>query len=220
VYRLAVFGGMMDPPHRGHRAVVDAVFEALDIDRVVVVVAGVPPHRAEPTVSARARLTMAVRAFADLEHVVVSDTEVERGEHGEPGYTIDTLTELMQMPSMLGYNELKVELSLVLGADRVVGFEAWHEWQSIVKIAELVVIDRPGLVATPAQIGAIDRLAAAGAQIRRIAMPEVDISSSQVRDAAQAMDEQRVSELVPTTIVDDVVRLYGERSGQVPARIL
>jgi nicotinic acid mononucleotide adenylyltransferase len=121
---------------------------------------------------------------------------------------------------MLGYNELKVELSLVLGADRVVGFEAWHEWQSIVKIAELVVIDRPGLVATPAQIGAIERLAAAGAQIRRIAMPEVDISSSQVRDAAQAMDEQRVSELVPTTIVDDVVRLYGERSGQVPARIL
>ncbi|MHB8398644.1 MAG: nicotinate-nicotinamide nucleotide adenylyltransferase, partial [Candidatus Limnocylindrales bacterium] len=43
--RLGIFGGTFDPIHLGHLAVADAAREALGLERVLFVPAGVPPHR-------------------------------------------------------------------------------------------------------------------------------------------------------------------------------
>lgn len=209
-YRLGVFGSMMDPPHLGHLAVVDAVHESCGLDRIVVVPSGLPPHRAAPRVSARARLTMAVRAFADLDHVVVSDTEVDRAEHGEVGYMVDTLEETSDLPSLLGYDDLQVEPWLVVGADQAAALPDWHRFDRITELARVVVVRRPDQVGDAALDAAIARLDEAwGIQVRLVDMASVPISSTRVREVAASGDEAAVAALVPDAIVDDVLRLYG-----------
>lgn len=208
-YRLGVYGSMMNPPHRGHIAVVDAVHEACRLDRVVVVPAGIPPHRRAPAVPARERLAMAVRAFADLPHVVVSDTEVERGERGEPGYMVDTVAQLVDEPAELGFDELTVEPWLVVGADQAATIGSWHDAGTLLRIANVAVVDRPDQLDDDALSRCLEPLRAAGARVRRVGMPPVPISSTGVRRAASAGDVEAVSAMVPPTVVGDVMRLYG-----------
>ncbi|MCW2927214.1 MAG: Nicotinate-nucleotide adenylyltransferase [Thermoleophilia bacterium] len=200
---------MMNPPHLGHLALVDAVHEACALDRVVVVPAGIPPHRGTPTVSARARLTMAVRAFADLPHVVVSDTEVDRGEHGEPGYMVDTVEEVLELPAMLGYDDLLVEPVLVVGADQAAALPKWHRWEHLRDLARIAVVRRPDQLADAELDDALDRLREGGARIDLVDMPTVPISSTLVREVAARRDAAGLRQLVPEAIIDDVLRLYG-----------
>ena len=218
-YRLGVFGSMMDPPHLGHVAIVDAVHEACALDRVVVVPSGVPPHRPASTVSARARLTMAVRAFADLDHVVVSDTEVDRGEHGETGYMVDTLEELRELPSLLGYHDLEVVATLVVGADQAVSLPTWHRFDRITELAEVAIVRRPDQLDDASLDAALDRLREAwGIAPSIVHMPAVAISSTLVRQAAADGDRETVGTLVPAAIIDDVLRLYGPDEGTSTVR--
>ena len=42
---LALFGGSFDPIHEGHLAPVRAAREALELDRVVYLPTGQPPHK-------------------------------------------------------------------------------------------------------------------------------------------------------------------------------
>lgn len=217
-YRLGVFGSMMNPPHLGHVAIVDAVHEGCELDRVVVVPSGIPPHRDAPGVSARARLTMAVRAFADLELVVVSDTEVERGEHGEPGYMVDTLEEIRDMPGLLGYDDLVVEPTLVVGADQAATLASWHRFDRITELAEIAVVRRPDQLGDDDLQAALDRLRTEwGIAPRIVDMTAIAISSTQVRAAAAAGDRAAVERFVPASIIDDVLQLYGA-SGSPPVR--
>lgn len=204
---------MMDPPHLGHLAIVDAVHEACALDRVVVVPSGIPPHRAAPGVSARARLTMAVRAFADIDHVVVSDTEVERGEHGEPGYMVDTVEELLELPAQLGYDDLAVEATLVVGADQAAALPRWHRFDRLSQLARVAVIARPDQVET----GEFDEALRVlrddwGLAPIVVDMPAVAISSTRVREVAATGDRDALRALVPGAIVSDVLRLYGPRT--------
>lgn len=209
-YRLGVFGSMMNPPHLGHLAVVEAVHRACELDRIVVVPSGIPPHRRAPDVSARARLTMAVRAFADLDHVVVSDSEVERGEEGEPGYMVDTLEELVELPAMLGYDDLQVELALVVGADQVATLDSWHRFDRITAVASIVAVRRSDHIVDADLDAAASALEQAwGVRVRMVDMPSIPISSTRVREVAATGDRAAVARLVPAAIVDDVLRLYG-----------
>jgi len=201
---------MMNPPHLGHLALVDAVLDACGLDRVAVVPAGIPPHRREPDVSARARLTMAVRAFADLDHLVVSDTEVERGEDGEPGYMVDTVEEMREMPAMLGYDDLVVEAWLIVGADQAASLPSWHRWERLREIAHVAVVRRPDQIADPALDEALRALARDhGADTMVVDMPPIGISSTMVREFAAHGDRATLVNLVPAAIVEDVLRLYG-----------
>ncbi|MEO6867371.1 MAG: nicotinate-nicotinamide nucleotide adenylyltransferase [Gaiellales bacterium] len=200
----------MNPPHLGHVAIARAVHAATSLDRVVVVPAGLPPHRNPPQVSPRARLTMSVRAFADLDHVVVSDTEVERAENGEVGYMIDTIEEVIELPSLLGYDDLEVEASLVIGADQVVTLERWHRFADISALAQIIVVRRPDQVSDSELRTALEQLREQwGDAPKLVDMEPVEISSSLVREVASRGDRAGVAALVPDAIVDDVLHLYG-----------
>lgn len=208
-YRVGILGGMFDPPHRGHVAMVDAARRACELDRVLVVPAGIPPHRPAPPTPARARLALCVKAFADLEHAAVLDTEVVRGEAGDVGYMVDTVEEVLELPSDLGYDKLTVAVTLVLGADQAVALPGWHRARELLGMVALGVVERPALVDRIALDAALRTAADPGAVITRVTMPAIDVSSTLVRAAAAAGDTRRVGLLVPPAIVGDVLHWYG-----------
>lgn len=166
--RIGIFGGTFDPPHVGHLvAAVDAQ-QVLGLDVVVLVVAGQPWQKAgsRQVSTGEDRLAMVRAAAADAEGLEVSALEVARGG---PSFTADTLAELAAAHP-------GAELFLILGNDAAAGFETWDRFEEVAAMATLVVVDRPGSPTPPD--GTFTWL--------RVDIPELEISSTEIRDRVAA----------------------------------
>ncbi|MCY3637262.1 MAG: nicotinate-nucleotide adenylyltransferase [bacterium] len=170
--RIGIFGGTFDPVHVGHIAVAVRVQAALQLDRVELVVANEPWQKLDrPHLSpAQDRLAMVEAAVEDIDGVVASSVEIDRGGLT---YTVDTLK------AYRGDNP-GVSLFLILGSDAAASIDTWHRNEEIAEMAEIVVVDRPGAMGQrpPVAHQVVD-------------CPLLDLSSTQVRqwaDAGQPLD--------------------------------
>ena len=191
--RLGIFGGTFDPPHVGHVAVAGDVADALTLDRVLWIPAGIPPHKDVVGVTAAPlRLEMARAAAQADPRFEASDLELGRAG---PSYTVDTLRALRA-------RHPGARLFLIVGADQIRTFEhGWKEPREILRLATLVLLDREG-EAAPAVAPDLPGMEKA----LHVAVTRVDVSSSQVRDRVAA--GLSVTELVP-----EGVRAVVEREG-------
>jgi nicotinate-nucleotide adenylyltransferase len=83
--RIGICGGTFDPLHNGHAALVHAALASGQVDRVLVIPSGTPPHKRGDLVSmACYRYEMARRAFAGEPNVDVSDIEILREDRPTP----------------------------------------------------------------------------------------------------------------------------------------
>lgn len=191
---VAVFGGAFDPPHLGHVALVESALEQFDFERVLVVPAGDPPHKAVST-PADIRAHLAELAFSDLARVEISLIELEPGG---PRYTIETLRRLSE-----SYNDL----ALLIGADQFAGFLGWREPAAILELASLAVATRPGYDHEELQsvLSALDR----PERVVFFSIPPHPVSSREIR--ARAHDGLSIDELVPPSVAAEIARLglYG-----------
>jgi nicotinate-nucleotide adenylyltransferase len=135
--KIGVLGGTFDPIHLGHLAAAEAAIECADLDEVIFVPTGNPPHRPRAVATDPQRLEMARLATADEPRFAVSDVELSRDG---PSYTLDTLLALR------GANP-HAELFLVLGWDAAALFHAWHRPKEVLAVAPIIVVSRPGRAA-------------------------------------------------------------------------
>ncbi|MGZ6315297.1 MAG: nicotinate-nicotinamide nucleotide adenylyltransferase [Candidatus Limnocylindrales bacterium] len=90
--RVGILGGTFDPVHFGHLASAEQVREALALDRVLFVPAGIPPHKPGVALTpATDRAAMVELAIAGNPAFAISRIELERDG---PSYTADTLEAL------------------------------------------------------------------------------------------------------------------------------
>ena len=131
--RIGIYGGTFNPIHRGHLTAARA--DALGLDRLLLIPASVPPHKALPQGSADAadRLEMAALACAQLGPVAQAlDIELHRTG---PSYTVDTLRQLrMEHP--------EDELWLLMGTDMFLSLERWYHASDILSLAHIGAFDR------------------------------------------------------------------------------
>lgn len=139
--RLGILGGTFDPIHEGHVAAARFAMECANLDRVLFIPTGRPPHRAAALAPEADRLTMVRLATEDEPRFEVSDMEIERGGLS---YTSDTLAELHRLHA-------EDELFLILGWDAARLFRTWHEPDRVASLASIVILSRPG---TDAPMGA------------------------------------------------------------------
>ncbi|HJX58643.1 MAG TPA: nicotinate-nucleotide adenylyltransferase [Thiobacillus sp.] len=132
---IGVFGGTFDPIHFGHLRLAEEMADALDLERVLFIPAGLPPHRGAPRTAATHRLEMVRRAIAGNPRFAVDAREVESPR---PSYTVDTLAALR---AELGFEQ---PLWLLLGGDAFLGLPSWHEWRQLFGLAHIAVAARPG----------------------------------------------------------------------------
>ncbi|HMK63057.1 MAG TPA: nicotinate-nucleotide adenylyltransferase [Acidimicrobiales bacterium] len=176
--RIGIFGGTFDPVHVGHLVAALEARQALRLDRVLLVVANDPWQK-----SARRKLTPAEDRFAvvaaaveGVEGLEASRIEIDRGGKS---YTADTVRELARA-------HLGAELFLVVGADVAGELGTWKRVDELVGTVTLVVVQRGGV-----REGAVT----GRWQVRRVAIPALDISSSDLR--RRFRDHRNVDFLVP-----------------------
>jgi nicotinate-nucleotide adenylyltransferase len=166
-----MLGGTFDPIHLGHLAAARAAIECAELDRVLLIPAGRPPHRRAAVADATQRLEMCRLAIGEDGVLEVSDVEVRRGGIS---YTADTLRELKRM-----YPD--DELFLVLGWDAARLFATWHEPDEVRRLATIVVVTRPGSTSPDAE--ALKQAGLEDKSVILCARPTPDISGSALRRA-------------------------------------
>ncbi len=183
-----MFGGAFDPPHRAHVALADAAVRQLGLDRLYVFPTGDAWHKQRALSPAEHRLAMAREAFAGLPAVVVDDRELRRAG---PTYSVDTLRELQaEHPG--------AQLFLLMGEDQAGGFQRWHAWPEIARIATLAVAGR----GQGEGIAALRALP--GVRVDTLQLPLMPESATAIR--ARLTAGQDITELVDPRVASYIAR--------------
>lgn len=180
--RLGVLGGTFDPVHFGHLAAAVGALEELHLDRVLMVVAARPWQKSGRRLAPAAdRLAMVEAAIAGVEGLEASRMELDRA--GDT-YTVDTL-------EALAAEDPDRRLYLIVGADVASDLATWHRADEVARLATLAVVGRPGLA---------DPQMSPGWRVERVAIPHVEISSSQVRERCRS--GLPLDHLVPRAVIN------------------
>lgn len=160
--RIAIFGGTFDPIHEAHVIVAREAASAFDLDRVLMVPAANPPHKAESTGAGyEHRYRMVELACGDDPRLEASRLE----EGAEKSYSILTI-ERVRTTLQPGDR-----LFFVIGADAFAEITSWWRWQEVIGLVEFIVVTRPGhqYIEPP------------GARVHRLETLALPVSSSEIR---------------------------------------
>ncbi len=183
---IGLFGGSFDPIHHGHLLVAQAVREALALDQVRFVPARLQPFKAGgPSTAPDLRARMVAAAIDGESAFQLERVELERAG---PSYTIDTLRALQQ-------REPGQRWALLVGADAARDLPLWREAGELHRYADLVVFARAGVEAPELPW-----------PVRRVTVPAIEISATQIRRRAAAGQSLRY--WVPDPVVE-VIRAEG-----------
>jgi nicotinate-nucleotide adenylyltransferase len=133
--RIGVYGGTFDPVHNGHVEIALQAQKQFELDRLLIVPNNIPPHKeGQTTAPWKDRFQMLELAFAGQPGIEVSSLE----QRGGRSYTFDTLRSLQKLATS------EDQLFFVIGADAFAEVTTWHRWQDVLKMAEFIVVSRPG----------------------------------------------------------------------------
>jgi len=194
VARVGLLGGTFNPPHIAHLVCAQEALVGLRLDRVLLVPAGVPPHKeveADPGVAHR--VAMCEAAVAGDDRLGVSRADAERSE---PAYTV----ELLRAVSAAAPGD---ELSFIVGGDMAYTLPTWRDPEELLALARLAVAEREGVRRTDIA-ERLAGLAGAAERVDFFDMPRLDVSSSLLRRRAAAGGPLRY--LVPDAVAAYIAR--------------
>jgi len=131
--RWGIIGGTFDPIHFAHIYIAETAKEKLNLQKIIFMPAGSPPHKANMRITeASLRFKMVKAAIEGKDGFEVSDYEIQK--EGK-SYTYETLQY---------YQKQVEEIYFITGADCLMDIEKWKNVDEIFKSSKLVVVTRPG----------------------------------------------------------------------------
>jgi nicotinate-nucleotide adenylyltransferase len=198
VANVGILGGTFNPPHVAHLLCASEARWQLGLERVLLIPAGLPPHKQvadEPGVEHRLEMCR-IAAAPHADWLEVSEIEVRRDG---PSYTIDTLREFHA-------SQPGDELTFIVGGDMAWSLPAWREPEAILELARVAVAERAGARREEVR----EQLAGLRGveKVSYIEVPRMDVSSAALRRRVRA--GQPITFLVPDGVGDYIEerRLY------------
>lgn len=170
--RVGIMGGTFDPIHLGHLVVANEVLNIYNLDRIIFVPAGNPPHKIGMRASSWDRYFMTSIATMSNNKFTVSDLEVK---NAGKSYTLNTLKEFHII-----YPE--TEFYFITGTDAVIDLPNWHEPREILKLCKFIAVSRPGISKENAEFKIDEIRNSLNAHIEILQVPMLQISSTDIRD--------------------------------------
>lgn len=130
---VGLFGGSFNPPHDGHRLVVDIAIRRLGLDQLWWMVTPGNPLKSK-------------RHLAPLAERIVLSEHIARDPRIRVTAFEKTLgsTYTAQVLERVKARNPRVRFVWIMGADNLRDFHHWQNWQKIARTFPIAVIDRPG----------------------------------------------------------------------------
>ena len=195
--KIGILGGTFDPIHLGHLIIAEQARDQYGLDQVLLIPSGhsyFKDNRAQKVLPALTRLEMTRKAVSDYPPFEVSDIEVLRSGNT---YTYETLEELADLHP-------EAELYFIVGADTVCSMSTWREPARIFAACTVLAAMREDQVDPESfQQGIKDLENRFHARIRTISIPNIGISSTQIRE--RAGNGKSIHYLVPNALESYII---------------
>lgn len=171
--RIGLMGGTFDPIHIGHLMLAECAYEQFQLDRVMFLPSGNPPHKQHRTDGATdlQRMEMVQLAIEDNPHFELDPEEMQRAGLT---YTNETLRSLKERHPDTDYY-------FIIGADSLMAFDTWKNPAIICQNCILLVAVRDQLDTDIMEAKMQELRERYHAVIFMLHTPDVDIASSSLR---------------------------------------
>lgn len=195
--RIGVMGGSFNPIHEGHVAMAKAAMAQADLDRVLFIPTGNPPHKRSGLALAEDRYRMTCIAVHRQKGFEPSRIELDRDGII---YSVDTLQLLCAANPQAAF-------FFIIGEDTLHELPTWHDPERLYGLCTFLVLRRPGGKAGYETVW--KERESQGAKLQEVEMPLMDISSTAIRKAlSQGDTPQGLSQGVEAYLM--LKGLYGE----------
>lgn len=189
ILRIGIMGGTFNPVHIGHLFMAEAARQAFNLNKVLFIPTGFPPHKETPGVTGQQRIQMLQLAIENNPSFEASGMEVMRAG---TTYTIDTLTELRNFYP-------RDNFFFIIGGDTLLELKTWRNFEKVAGMCSFIVYYRPGYDRKELEKEAQRLLEVYQADIHFMEGPYLEVSSSNLRK--RLIENKTIRYLVPDEVV-------------------
>ena len=181
--KYGIMGGTFNPIHLAHLYIAYEAKEQLNLDKVIFMPAGNPPHKKDTIIDAKFRYEMVRRAIEGYEGFEINSYEIEKNGYS---YTYETLNVL---------KEVNLKLYFIAGADSLMDIEKWKNTKEVLNNCTFVVFNRETLKSQKEYLENKYQ-----AEIVLLDIMSIDISSTIIRKRIK--EEKRVDFFLPNKVLE------------------
>ena len=127
---IALYGGSFDPPHIGHKAIIEAL-EKLDyINKIIIMPTFLNPFKSKSHAPSELRFKWLKEIFKDFKNVKIDRYEVEQNRQVP---TIESVRYLLKTYK---------SVYLVIGADNLHSLKEWNNYEELKNLVTFIVVTR------------------------------------------------------------------------------
>ena len=181
--KYGIMGGTFNPIHLAHLYIAYEAKEQLNLDKVIFMPAGNPPHKKDTVIDAKFRYEMVRKAIEGYEGFEINSYEIEKNGYS---YTYETLNVL---------KEVNLKLYFIAGADSLMDIEKWKNTKEVLNNCTFVVFNRETLKSQKEYLENKYQ-----AEIVLLDIMSIDISSTIIRKRIK--EEKRVDFFLPNKVLE------------------
>lgn len=166
-------GGTFDPIHMGHLVTAEEACQQFNLDHVVFMPSGEPPHKDKRNVTeAEHRYLMTMLAVVANPRFTISRLEIESNH---PSYTVDTVRRFHEF-----YGD-NLTLYFITGADAILDIIMWKDYNELLELCSFIATSRPGYTLKKLREVFGDAFAVIMRHVHLLEVPAMAISSTEIR---------------------------------------
>ena len=132
MHSIAIFGGTFDPIHNGHLQASISIQNYFKFDSYIFLPCKVPTIKPPSLANNAQRIEMIKLAIKEIPDFKLDIREIERDT---PSYMVETLQSFrLEYP--------QASITLIIGYDAFLSLPNWYQWEKIITLANLLVINR------------------------------------------------------------------------------
>jgi len=189
--KIGIMGGTFNPIHNGHLALANAALTQYSLDEVWFMPSGMPAHKAnDELLDAKERMHMVKLAICGKKGFMASSFEIDRDGFT---YTADTMAALaMEYP--------EDEFYFIIGGDSLMKFHKWVKPEVISSYTTLLAAGRNGYSKEELDNQVLLLNEQFGTKVFFIDMPELVISSNEIRSYCKIQQYDVIRDMVPEAV--------------------